>query len=106
MRDACEAVVVWFRDDLRVADNPALSAAIDGGRPVAALFVLDDESPGIRPLGGAARWWLHHSLEALAVSLDDLGVPLILRRGPADAEVPAVVATTYQEPNSKPGTPA
>ncbi len=91
MRDACEAVVVWFRDDLRVADNPALSAAIDGGRPVAALFVLDDESPGIRPLGGAARWWLHHSLEALAVSLDDLGVPLILRRGPAATEVPAVV---------------
>ena len=91
MRDANETVVVWFRDDLRVADNPALRAAVEGGRPVVALFVLDEESPGIRPLGGAARWWLHHSLESLAASLGGIGVPLVLRSGPAAAEVRAVV---------------
>ena len=87
MSDAPGVSVVWFRDDLRVRDNPAVTAAVDSGLPVVALFVLDDESPGIRPLGGAARWWLHHSLEDLAVSLDHLRIPLILRRGPAATEV-------------------
>ena len=67
--------IVWFRDDLRVADNPALRAAVDDGAAV-ALYVLDEESPGIRPHGGAARWWLHHSLTALREELDELGVPL------------------------------
>ena len=47
--------IVWFRDDLRLADNPALRAAVERDEPIIALFVLDEESPGIRPLGGAAR---------------------------------------------------
>ncbi|MFH5879687.1 cryptochrome/photolyase family protein [Arthrobacter sp. NA-172] len=76
--------LVWFRDDLRVTDNPALRAAVDDGAAV-ALYVLDDESQGIRPLGGASRWWLHHSLLALRDELAALGVPLVLRRGPASA---------------------
>ncbi|MEV7604107.1 deoxyribodipyrimidine photo-lyase [Paenarthrobacter sp. NPDC089322] len=74
--------IVWFRDDLRVGDNPALRAAVDDGAAV-ALYVLDEESPGIRPHGGAARWWLHHSLVALREDLAALGIPLLLRRGPA-----------------------
>lgn len=75
--------LVWLRDDLRLADNPALSRAADGGRPIAALYVLDEDSPGIRPLGGAARWWLAGALRALRADLARHGVPLILRRGPA-----------------------
>ncbi|MCW2135172.1 cryptochrome/photolyase family protein [Arthrobacter sp. VKM Ac-2550] len=74
--------LVWFRDDLRVRDNPALLAAV-ADAPAVALYVLDEESPGIRPLGGAARWWLHHALEDLCRELDGLGIPLLLRRGPA-----------------------
>ena len=77
------ASIVWFRDDLRLADNPALTAAVERGGPVIPLYVLDDESPGIRPLGGAARWWLHGSLVELAEALEQRGTPLILRRGPA-----------------------
>ncbi|MEO3940465.1 deoxyribodipyrimidine photo-lyase [Paenarthrobacter nicotinovorans] len=84
--------IVWFRDDLRVADNPALRAAVDDGEAV-ALFVLDEESPGIRAHGGAARWWLHHSLTALREDLDKLGIPLLLRRGPA-ADIVQKTATT------------
>lgn len=76
--------LVWFRDDLRLADNPALNAAVDRGEPVVAVFVLDEESPGIRHLGGAARWWLHHSLGSLGDRLRAHGVTLALRRGPAD----------------------
>jgi deoxyribodipyrimidine photo-lyase len=85
-------VVIWLRDDLRVADNPALAAAAESGRPVLVLYVLDEASDGIRPLGGAARWWLAGSLATLSERLARLGVPLVLRRGPAAEVVPAVVA--------------
>lgn len=84
--------LVWLRDDLRIADNPALLAAVDRGEPVVAVFVLDEESLGIRPLGAAARWWLHHSLSSLGERLRERGAQLILRRGPADAVVRGVVA--------------
>ncbi|MGM1016367.1 MAG: cryptochrome/photolyase family protein [Actinomycetota bacterium] len=86
--------IVWFRDDLRLADNPALRAAIDRGEPVIALYILDEESPGVRPLGGAARWWLHHSLDSLAERLAERGSPLVLRRGRAERIVSELVADT------------
>nr|WP_201469814.1 deoxyribodipyrimidine photo-lyase [Microbacterium hydrocarbonoxydans] len=86
--------LVWLRDDLRLADNPALRAAIDRGEPLVVLYVLDEESPGVRALGGAARWWLHHSLVSLRDRLQDAGADLVLRRGPASRVVPAVVDET------------
>ncbi|MDX6749624.1 deoxyribodipyrimidine photo-lyase [Geminicoccaceae bacterium 1502E] len=86
--------LVWFRRDLRLADNPALVAAMRSGRPVLAVFVLDEESPGGRPPGGASRWWLHHSLEGLAAALKERDVPLVLRRGPAEREIRALAAET------------
>ncbi|WP_336640323.1 cryptochrome/photolyase family protein [Microbacterium sp. USHLN272] len=86
--------IVWFRDDLRLADNPALRAAIDRGEPILAVYVLDEESPGIRPLGGAARWWLHHSLASLSERLRERGGALVLRRGPTARVIPQVVADT------------
>ncbi len=92
MTTVSRPVVVWFRDDLRIADNPALTAALSHRAPVIALFVLDEESPGVRPLGGAAKWWLHHSLSAVASALAGLGISLVLRRGPAEKVVDEVVA--------------
>lgn len=86
--------IVWFRDDLRLADNPALRAAIDRGGPIVALYVLDEESPGIRALGAAARWWLHHSLASLDARLRERGSALVLRRGPASAVLREIVADT------------
>ncbi|MEV7693998.1 deoxyribodipyrimidine photo-lyase [Microbacterium sp. NPDC089189] len=86
--------IVWFRDDLRLADNPALRAALDRGEPVICLYVLDEESAGVRPLGGAARWWLHHSLASLAERIGERGSVLVLRRGAAASEVRRVVADT------------
>ena len=82
---AARPVLLWFRRDLRLADNPALNWAARTGRPVIPVFVLDDGQPGIRPLGGASRWWLHGSLDALRTALEALGSRLILRRGAADA---------------------
>ncbi|MEA1261808.1 deoxyribodipyrimidine photo-lyase [Microbacterium sp. STF-2] len=83
--------IVWFRDDLRLADNPALRAAIERGEAVIALYVLDEESPGIRALGGAARWWLHHSLASLDERLRERGGALVFRRGPAERIVREMV---------------
>jgi deoxyribodipyrimidine photo-lyase len=89
--------VVWLRDDLRLADNPALSAALKRGGRVVVVFVLDEESDGVRPHGGASRWWLHHSLSALAASLGKIGGVLTLRRGPAAAEITSLVEETDAE---------
>lgn len=83
--------IVWFRDDLRLADHPALRAALDRGEPIIGLYVLDEESEGVRPLGGAARWWLHHSLASLGERLGEKGSTLVLRRGPAERVVREVV---------------
>jgi deoxyribodipyrimidine photo-lyase len=84
--------IVWLRDDLRVADNPALTAAVERGRPVVVLYLLDETSPGVRPLGGASRWWLHHSLERLRDDLAALGAALTLRRGSALERLPELIA--------------
>ena len=72
--------VVWFRDDLRVSDNPALSYAMDNADAVVALYVLDDSGGSGRPLGAASRWWLSRSLQNFSVALEKLGVSLILRK--------------------------
>jgi deoxyribodipyrimidine photo-lyase len=88
------ATLVWLRDDLRVADNPALHAAAKRGAPIAVVYLLDEESVGFRATGGAARWWLHHSLTALTQGLDGLGARLVLRRGAAAIEIPRLVEET------------
>ncbi|NDF12495.1 MAG: deoxyribodipyrimidine photo-lyase [Proteobacteria bacterium] len=73
--------IVWFRQDLRLADNPALHAALKSGRPILPVYILDNITPGEWKMGAASHWWLHHSLEALAKSLKAIGLPLILKRG-------------------------
>ena len=82
--------LVWLRDDLRLADQPALAAAVASGAPVLCIYVFDEESPGPRALGGASRWWLHHSLAALDESLAAIGGRLDILRGRAGEVVPAV----------------
>jgi deoxyribodipyrimidine photo-lyase len=74
--------LVWFRRDLRLADNPALSAAIAQGATPIPVFIWSPEEDAPWPPGSASRWWLHQSLEDLSDSLRKLGSNLILRRGP------------------------
>ena len=85
-------VLVWFRNDLRLADNPALRWAAQTGRPVIPVFVRD-ETTG-RPIGWASRWWLHGSLRALAGSLEALGSRLVLRRGAAASVIEGLARET------------
>lgn len=89
-----ETALVWLRDDLRLDDNPALNAAAALGLPLTVVYVLDEESAGVRPLGGATRWWLHHSLQALSSALEARGSRLLLRRGPAGQVIKDVAAQT------------
>lgn len=81
-----EPTLVWLRRDLRLADQPALHAAARQG-PVVCVYVLDDETAKHRAMGGASRWWLHHSLAGLAQSLEHLGSRLILRRGRCEEQL-------------------
>lgn len=72
--------ILWLRRDLRLSDQAALIAAADAG-PVIPVYVLDDETPKHRKMGGASRWWLHHSLASLGRALEAKGSRLILRSG-------------------------
>lgn len=79
--------ILWFRQDLRLADNPALTEAAKSGAPVLPVYVLDDENAGEWKMGGASRWWLHHSLKALDESL---GGKLVLLKGDAFVQISAL----------------
>jgi len=85
--------ILWFRQDLRLHDQPALSAAAEAG-PVIPVYILDDETPGDWRMGAAQRWWLHHSLTSLAKDLGELGSRLILRRGKAAETLRALMEET------------
>ena len=74
-------IIIWFRRDLRIADNPALFEAAATGRPVICLYIFETEKE--RELGSASQWWLHHSLQSLSQDLESIGATLILRKGQA-----------------------
>lgn len=59
----------WFRNDLRLSDNPAL-ANVANAANLALIYILDDENAGKDKMGAASRWWLHHSLTKLNESLN------------------------------------
>lgn len=74
-------ILVWFRNDLRIHDNPALYDACQKADEILPVYVFDEETPKHWKLGGASKWWLHHSLNALSQKLSEKGANLILRRG-------------------------
>ena len=83
--------IVWFRQDLRLADNPALDAAAAMELPILPVYVLDDDNAGEFKIGAASRWWLHQSLQSLN---DDLGGTLCCLKGPADLVLPKLARET------------
>lgn len=94
---ASRASIVWFRNDLRLADNPALSAAVRRGGAIVPVFIWRPEEEGDWSLGGASRWWLHQSLAALSESLAATGSRLIIRRGASLASLRALLEETRGE---------
>ncbi|WP_413206877.1 cryptochrome/photolyase family protein [Rhodospirillum sp. A1_3_36] len=85
-------VLLWFRQDLRLSDNPAVAAAAQSGAPILALFILEEGSEDHRPLGSASRWWLHGSLDSLARDIANRGGRLLLRRGNPSRILPELLA--------------
>jgi deoxyribodipyrimidine photo-lyase len=84
-------LILWFRRDLRLADQPMLSEAVASGRPLLPVFVLDPETEA---LGAAAKWRLGLAVEAFGKALEGIGLRLILRRGPALEVLQRLVAET------------
>ncbi len=91
------AALVWFRQDLRLADNPALAAALARGAAVIPVFIWAPGEEGAWPPGAASRWWLHQSLAALAADLAKRGSRLIVRRGPSLQTLRQLIAETGAE---------
>jgi deoxyribodipyrimidine photo-lyase len=85
-------IIVWFRQDLRLTDNPALLAA--AGRPVVPVYIRDRAGEGAWAPGAASDWWLHRALVSLGQNLAERGVELVLREGPAAAVLDALIAET------------
>ena len=82
--------IVWFRKDLRLADHPALDAALQGGMEIIPVFIWDKEEGGAWSPGAASRWWLHHALADLDQSIRAQGSKLVLSAGHAVEELPKI----------------
>ncbi len=86
--------IMWFRQDLRLDDNPALREAARDGRAIVAVWTWHPQDEHPWEPGAAARWWLHHSVAALAADLASLGVQLVIRAGDPSAELADIARTT------------
>ena len=87
-------VIFWFRLDLRVHDNPGLAEALNHPGEVIPVFILDEDGESDWPMGGANRWWLHHSLVSLSGSLTKLGGGLRVFRGRSESVLNHLVGET------------
>ena len=83
-------VIIWFRNDLRIADNPALAQAAETGAPLLCLYILAPEAAGSRQLGGAAKWWLAGSLRELERRLAEIGGRLDVVSGDPAILIPRI----------------
>lgn len=86
--------VVWFRQDLRIHDQPALAAALALKGSVVPVYIWSPEEEGNWPPGAASRWWLHHSLMALQKDLQGLGLTLVIRQGKSLQQLQTLIKET------------
>jgi deoxyribodipyrimidine photo-lyase len=84
-------LIVWFRRDLRLDDNPMLAAAAETGAPLLPVFICDESVEG---LGAAPKWRLGAAVAQFAATLEGRGLRLVLRRGPAAQVLRDLVAQT------------
>jgi deoxyribodipyrimidine photo-lyase len=94
MSTAAPVSLVWFRNDLRIADQPALQAAVARGGVVIPIYIHAPEEEAPWPPGGASRWWLHQSLRSLGATLESLQSRLIIRTGNSLEQLQALIKET------------
>jgi deoxyribodipyrimidine photo-lyase len=83
--------LVWFRQDLRIQDNPALHAALKRGGPIIPVFIWAPEEEGFWAPGAASQWWLHQSIASVDTELRRHGSRLVLRRGSSPSALAELV---------------
>lgn len=86
--------IVWFRRNLRLADNESVATAAKSNAAVIPLYIDDQDHTSARGMGGASKWWRGRSLAALDESLRAIGSRLILRRGAAAEVLDSLLAET------------
>lgn len=89
-----QPIIVWFRNDLRLTDNLAVARAVEAGAPIIALYIRQPSGGGKRTLGGASKWWLHHSLQGLKADISKAGARLVLRTGKPNDVLTALASET------------
>lgn len=89
--------LVWFRRDLRLADNPALHAALEAGHAIVPVYIHAPHEEGEWASGAASNAWLHRSLKGLDEALQARGSALVLRQGDSLAELQALIKETGAE---------
>jgi deoxyribodipyrimidine photo-lyase len=94
MSTAAPVSLVWFRNDLRIADQPALQAAVARGGVVIPIYLHAPGEEAPWAPGGASLWWLHHSLRSLGATLESLQSRLIIRTGNSLEQLQALVNET------------
>jgi deoxyribodipyrimidine photo-lyase len=87
-----KTTILWFRQDLRLDDHPALIAAINNGEKIVPVFIHDPAVP--RPLGHVSRWWQINSLQNLQTRLRDLGSDLLYFEGDTQTSLNKIIAET------------
>ena len=90
-------VLVWFRKDLRLQDNPSLHAALTAKKEIIPVFIWDEEEGGQWSPGAASRWWLHYALESLGREIEKLGGNLILAKGKAVDLIPEIAQAHHAD---------
>lgn len=89
-----DKVIVWFRQDLRLEDNPAWCRAVESGLGIVPVYIHSVKEAGRWGMGAASRWWLHHALEDLHGQLGRHGLRLILRVGDSEKELVKLLKET------------
>ncbi|MFL2813241.1 MAG: cryptochrome/photolyase family protein [Candidatus Puniceispirillales bacterium] len=86
--------ILWFRVDLRLSDNPAFQKAIELGKPIIPIYILDDDDANNRKLGDASKWWLHNSLKSIYSELEKVGSKILFFKGNAEDVIKKIIEET------------
>ena len=86
--------ILWFRVDLRLSDNPAFQRAIELGKPIIPIYILDDDDANNRKLGDASKWWLHNSLKSIYSELEKVGSKMLFFKGNAEKVIEKIIEET------------
>ena len=73
--------IIWFRKDLRLSDNPALTQACEENNEIIPIYIYEENIPNAWMIGEASKWWLHYSLQSLCDNFDSFGIKLVLKKG-------------------------